>query len=177
MPNWVYCQLNVKGKRKRLDEFKEHMRGTDAKGEEALCNDKILPYPQKFRDLDKQMNDPNRSFNLKDPGDEQYKIDGLNGYDWCIKNWGTKWGICDSSLHTSKDVYTEFKEALNPDQRSELDYSFQTAWSMPLPMIIKMSEMYPDLKFKMYVEEESNEFKGRIWICNGKVVKDSIRGR
>ena len=57
-------------------------------------------------------------------------------YDWCIRNWGTKWnsyGYEDYSSDVSSDLST---------------IRFQTAWSAPHPVIEKLAEMFPDVSFE-----------------------------
>ena len=49
-------------------------------------------------------------------------------YDWCIKNWNTKWNAYGFDKCDDKNVL-----------------SFQTAWSAPVPVIDKLAEKYPDL--------------------------------
>ena len=87
-----------------------------------------------------------------------YVKDGFNdgGYEWCVLNWGTKWGICHPTM-------------LEHDTR-ELKYGFECAWSPSLPIIEKMSELFPNLKFKLKYWEMGMGYKG-IMICNhGKVI-------
>lgn len=57
---------------------------------------------------------------------------GCSGwYDWSCKNWGTKWGSYDFKRRASK-----------PDQ---FVFEFQTAWSVPRPVLAKLAEMHPQL--------------------------------
>jgi len=51
----------------------------------------------------------------------------------------------------------------------ELEYSFECAWSPALPVILKMSEMFPKLKFDLSYEEEGRGFKGKFVCKNNKV--------
>ena len=89
--------------------------------------------------------------------------DGFNsgGYKWCCENWGTKWGICNA------EVVQEFLERI-----SHIDYCFDTAWSPPLPVVLKMSEMFPGLRFILRYFECGCAFNG-VYICEkGEVVED-----
>lgn len=95
MPNWCECDLTVEvpsevdkttqtAALKQLNDFKEHA----AAGSKPLETNKFIPYPRKFRILDRAA-----AKVLKRTG--KHTSDGFNqgGYEWCCKNWGTKWGI------------------------------------------------------------------------------------
>lgn len=68
--------------------------------------------------------------------------DGFNsgGYTWCLDNWGTEWWA-------SEVEYCRYKSALS--------YSFDTAWSPPIPVIKKLIKDFPKLKISIEFEEES----------------------
>ena len=94
MPNWCENDLTVEGKIARLKEFQEKMRGKDRHGEETHLNeDALIPYPEEFRKMDEAA-----AQYLKEHPDDWKNApkDGFNsgGYEWCIENWGTKWGFC-----------------------------------------------------------------------------------
>jgi len=54
-------------------------------------------------------------------------------YEWCVDNWGTKWGIYD--CWTLEEV-----SEVNPLEAIQT-ISFQTAWSPPIPILIKLSQL------------------------------------
>jgi hypothetical protein len=49
-------------------------------------------------------------------------------YDWCLREWGTKWSAYNFSDYDDGNTI-----------------EFDTAWSPPTPIIEKLSEMYPDV--------------------------------
>lgn len=57
-------------------------------------------------------------------------------YEWCTKNWGTKWN------------------AYSNEQRDENTIEFETAWSNPEPVMLKLSEMYPDVTIEHWWADE-----------------------
>jgi len=100
---------------------------------------KFIPYPKKFKEIDKtnkefydeykkvkekveksekltkeerKMADELTLIELGD-GHLPYRKDGYNsgGYQWCCENWGTKWNFCDTGLQE--------------DDEQQLHYSFK----------------------------------------------------
>lgn len=83
--------------------------------------------------------------------------DGYNsgGYDWCYDNWGTKWNFSDV-------------EIIRDDYDDLVSYTFDTAWSPPTKVIIKMSERFPMLKFTL------NYYECGLGFMGIEVFKDGI---
>lgn len=72
-----------------------------------------------------------------------------NANDFCTEMWGTKWNAMEGKFGgIQKDA--GFSVAI---------YKFTTAWSPPLPVIIKFSEKFPTLTFHLYCVEECGNFK------------------
>ena len=186
MPNWCECELYVRtiespeSTQEVLNNFKKHAEQEHGENTNVLSTEKFIPYPEKFREMDRickveedkwekskpdnynELTEDERSEWLKNnPSPWQRGIkDGFNsgGHKWCCENWGTKWGICDAHLSYEDDL--------------EIHYDFSTAWSPPLPLILKMSEMFPLLEFQLRYFECGCCFNG-IYICQGgEVTKD-----
>ena len=161
MPNWCECDLSIRligdKEDKQMVEFKKFKDLAETKqGKEtnALDTEKFIPYPEKFREMDKEAKD--RNVNKKG----EYIKDGFNsgGYEWCGENWGTKWGICEAEL-VDMDSW-------------ELTYTFRCAWSPCLPVIKKMSEMFPKLRFELRYFEQGQGFNG-LFVCEkGEILMD-----
>jgi hypothetical protein len=129
----------------------------------------FVPYPEEWREGDKihdawwekynsLPNEEKASFALFTSEPKNYYND--MGYDWCYSKWGSKWNSLESRV--------------DHNNRRTL-YGFDTAWSPPKPVILKMSEMFSDLNFKLKFWECGAGFKG-IYECeNGVVIlsKDS----
>jgi len=169
MPNWCDCELRVEVKdtknkeqeNKGLSELKK-FKNFARKGENVLETNNFIPYPKRFKEQTRLAEKHNKKLNeLSKEETKSFKMmsDGFNsgGYDWCIKNWGTKWGICDASM----EMY-----------HSELEYWFQTAWSPPEPVIRKMSKMFPRLKFVLTYFEGGMGFNGLLVCKGGKVIEE-----
>jgi hypothetical protein len=145
MPNWCDCDLTVKGPKKELDRFKEFAKSNAS----VLDHNKFVPYSDKFKKLDEHPVEGKDGYNQ-------------GGYDWCLTNWGTKWGICDPTLNEGKRV---------------LYYGFQTAWSPPLPIIRKMGQMFPELTFRLKYFEGGMAFQGVFEMTKGYTnIDKSYRG-
>jgi hypothetical protein len=136
MPNWSYNLIAVKGEQEELERFSEAVKGTEEVG--ALDFNKVIPYPDKFKELDKIAAD----YLKENPQDyANCPKDGYNlgGYEWCNNNWGTKWNACETTV--SRLI-------------QRLEYRFRTAWCEPEPIFQKLREMFPKLSFVMISIEE-----------------------
>jgi len=75
-----------------------------------------------------------------------------NWYDWSIKNWGTKWNAYQTS-RVSDTVVT-----------------FKTAWSAPLKVILKLSEMNPEAEIRIeWSDEDFGNNVGDVTFLAGDV--------
>lgn len=78
-------------------------------------------------------------------------------YDWCIANWGTKW-----------NAYS-FGEA---DANT---MSFNTAWSCSMPVMTKLSEMFPDVHFNFaWADEDFGNNVGEVELRGGERTYENI---
>jgi hypothetical protein len=179
MPNHCSNDLIIQGKKERLLEFKEFARSKSRKGADSGVGEdptppsdydievnNFIPYPEKFKKQDeiaKQVREKAERGEISHEEAWNTK-DGYNsgGYEWCISNWGTKWGIYDCYIS-----YEKIKSMM---------YTFSTAWSPPLPVIQKMSEMYPDLTFTLKYYECGVGYKG-MYKCKGGEVVDEMEGK
>lgn len=86
---------------------------------------------------------------------DNYKQYGATSwYEWCIENWGTKWNA-GSNGQIDDDTIV-----------------FKTAWSMPEPVIMKLSQMYPDREIDiMFADEGRGSNTGHIVYQNGQVIR------
>ena len=65
---------------------------------------------------------------------------------WCMEHWGTKWNATDSQVCTDHSD-PEHKYLQITDQ--EAQFWFQTAWSPPVPVIVALGKLFPDLTFEL----------------------------
>lgn len=174
MPNWVENDLYFQGK-----EVKKILAFIANKEKETVFDfDKVIPYPEPYRSMDERVenfrdelvsagDDPvSRQIIVKKYGatsDDYFGglKDGFNsgGYEWCIENWGTKWNA---------------KEAwIIVQSKDEVQLTFDTAWSPPLPIIKRLSELFPEHTFVLNYYEGLMGFQGTYEVINGQVMEDS----
>jgi hypothetical protein len=159
MPNHVEQDLWVTGNTETLKEFMAFAKD----GDKLLSADKFIPYPKEYKDKDEEgerlraecaaSNDWTKYTGYRD---------GFNsgGYEWCVQNWGTKWGIYDAQL-----LLERFSK-----KSGKLKYTCQSAWSPAIPVIEAMSKKFPTLKFQMKYYEQGMQFRGNFIAQNGEVV-------
>lgn len=165
MPSWVRNRVTLFGDSKTLTEIKNKLETSES----SFDFNKIIPAPQElfevpagaeeeyvvklaaarkelgpgwketstFHDIIKEMLlqigclEERTWDGWADLGDKYlYNTEHFgysNWYDWCVKNWGTKWNA--SNVHWDGNDYVEF----------------DTAWSFPEPIFVKLAEMYPEV--------------------------------
>jgi hypothetical protein len=98
------------------------------------------------------------------------KYGAYTWYDFANINWGTKWNAYDQTLSGF------FKKNLNKRtfknfllKQDDIYVSFDTAWSTPEPVLLKLSLQFPDVLFEVtYADEDIGENCGVFIIQNGK---------
>jgi hypothetical protein len=94
-------------------------------------------------------------------------IENHDWYNWRVENWGTKWNAYDISPDTFPEVLSRIVEK---DNNASILYSFTTAWSPPIPWVLKMSPNYPLLTFSLDYQEPSMDFCGIYTVQNGELI-------
>ena len=146
MPNWCTNKLIVTGEDTLVDEFKNTAEGPDAQvyGLDMASDENIENSALSFHSL---VPIPDETLKGSYSGD---------GYDAEIRLWGCKWGAC----------YAELEE-----DSGRLQYSFDTAWSPPIPLLLAASDRFPELTFDLQYEDSNVDMFGRIEVRNGNVVR------
>lgn len=157
MPNWCYNVLTVSGPKKEIRKLKDAVSTVCEDGsEEKFDFNKILPMPEELLvtamslpadksrwskedvELDKKYRENIKKYGFKD------------WYDWRLEYWDTKWNACDCILERHENYVNE--------DIAELEYRFNTAWCFPMSIALKVSQMFPTLKFEWMSNEESGSF-------------------
>ena len=173
MPNWCTNDLVVSGPKKDVELFVKKAK-SDKK---AFDFNNFIPYPERFAVLDEESRKNEElleakivNVNCKRARAEIMNShprvsDGYNqgGYEWCIQNWGTKWNSVDCE---------QFFVDKGESGECSATTLFATAWSPPVPVIVKASELFPELLFEMDYDEEAGMYHGHLKVKNGVVIKD-----
>lgn len=171
MPNWVRCVVSGIGKQDVLQYISAY--DTICGDEEYLDFNKIIPMPEGLdiesgsrlnRGLDYLSKHPVDTQMIKgmsesDKDDLRLGLQGLinylncgftDWYDWCWENWGTKW--------SSHDVIF-YEDCIE----------FSTAWSCPVPVLQKLSELLQREISVIYADENCGYNTGELTFENGDI--------
>jgi len=82
-------------------------------------------------------------------------------YEWCNKNWGTKWGSCNIEIDDIQDY---------SDTESIVHINYDTAWAPGDDQLSPMFQIWDKLDFFLRYEEPGMAFKGYLAVFKGEVV-------
>ena len=162
MPNHVTNILSFSGDEKEIKKLLKTIKGENFEdGTPRLIDfSKIIPFPEELKGTisptqivtQEEYDEWMRKYNAgelngyekdnkpltKEMSNEYKKKYGAdNWYDWRCANWGTKWGAYEISKGEGNSIV------------------FQTAWSTPIPVIEKLSEMFPEVAITLeYADED-----------------------
>ena len=149
MPNWCYNDMAVTGSSKEINKLENFLD----RGNTPFDFNLFIPYPENFAILDAQRAE------LEDQGIpwSQLPKDGFNsgGYEWCLKNWGTKWNASNCEKERTSDT--------------TMSFWFETANSAPDPVIKRMSELFPSLTFELNYEVEGYGYRHSLTYKAGEI--------
>ena len=155
MPNW--CDNNLVLTHKDPAMIK---RAQEALEKGQLFNE-FIPMPKALTPLGielmiengdyfSELNNFMESLNIKYYGVKSW-------YEWCLKNWGTKWDIGENSHITLID-------------ENNLNVNFSTAWSPPTDFYEKLTEF--GFNVLAYYYESGMNFCGVFESIDGEVLQD-----
>jgi len=184
MPNWVFNGLTIEGNPDSVKKLMEQMNKPfkmvhDSWNLETHQQEKKLTtYPNPvfaFHNIynhieagitdEEYLAQPPRDIPLQ----EQMQFKTNDWYSFNVREWGTKW---DVAVH-SEDKYpdTTVEDTVNGENHV-VHYNFNTAWSRPMPALIKLSNQYPDLLFTLSYEEETG-WGGELELLRGEIISES----
>jgi len=176
MPNWVYNGLTIEGNPEQVKSLIKQM------------NTPFVDYIKPNGDLaysvtQRKYVNPIFSFrNIVAPTDldayhsqpvfpEKFSLafEGNDWYNFNNREWGTKWdvAVCEDDKYPN----TTIQEAEN-GENYVVYYSFETAWSRPVPAIQKLSSQYPSLLMTLSYEEETG-WGGEMEFLRGEIISES----
>lgn len=190
MPNWCENELTIVGPPTTLEEIRQFMAGPETYHDRFTNEDKteVLPfnfnhliqYPKE--ELDKEAAEARAALDaLPDQSEEARRawmtahppasagslfygtpVDGFNwgGYEWCLKNWGTKWNAnCDDAQPVL--------------ERRTLFYHFDTAWAPPEPIIFTLAKRFPTVRVTLKYWEGGAGYSGRLVVQGEETLEDN----
>lgn len=179
MPNWCENDLTITGSAEDVEKVLAFIQtpASDDKDERIFDFNKVIPYPDNFKELDAKAAEYQeeaanaisgenlRSIREKygmEP-DEVFFKDGYNsgGYEWCKDNWGTKWHACNAREFSFVKAGKEKKAGI-------AKFTFDTAWSPPLPIVEKLGAMFTSVSFNLEFFEGGVGFQGTLDIYDGE---------
>lgn len=153
--------MEIRGRAGRVREFLAFAKGDDAGTETAFDFNRFAPYPPEWRELDAAF-DRWLNGNPDPSGGVPVNAYDRWGYQWCCHHWGT-------NSNAKEARYGDTAE-----NRGTLTASvhFETAWSEPWPVVLKASELFPDLTFVLHYFEPLGDFAG-CYRCSAGVGTDA----
>jgi len=180
MPNWCRNTLSVEGPKEDIKAFCLQAHGHTQSYNEFNIHGAKWPIHDeiRLRSIVESLPEPGNivafSFHALFPVPDDYrrypyddssaqKLGELlgesrisGGYNWESKNWGVKWGGCDTELVHKEDNF--------------LQYEFNTAWGPPIDFLHKISDDWSNLSFKLSYEEPGMGFAGEAGWDDGCLV-------
>lgn len=134
MPNWCNNTLTFESG-KPIREFLEPYITKSKDGDYEFDFDKIIPVPDSLRITSQHGNVPEELQKQYESNLEKYGYE--TWYGFCVAKWGTKWTGVGNFNH------------------DDTCFSFDTAWSPPLPVIEELAKKLPDDEMLIlnYIEE------------------------
>jgi hypothetical protein len=130
MPNWCDNRLRLIGDSGVIDQFIEGIH----KSEQESMLHAYIPFP------------PGLAATIEMADGKHMGIISERAYDWCLKNWGCKWG--DSGLIFGTNDY------------GVIEIYFTTPWGPPEAGIANLSTIFPELTFTLAYHEDGMGFAG-----------------
>ena len=142
MPNWCQNFLTLENKELNFEEIVAPycVDGKDINNPPKVISfEKIHPIPDELKNTTAPSQEPEE---VKNELFEKYGAS--DWYDWCIKNWSTKWEPADSSEMDKGGVY------------------FNTAWSPPIELVRELARK-TNQTFVLWYYECGMAFAGRAF--------------
>lgn len=155
MPNHCTNRLTVIGDADTIRSFREKIALPDDKlGDDAVSIlPRLYPTPSELHEMPATFGNANSEEHEAWMQRNKEKYGATDWYDWCVNNWGTKWGDYDSRIEH--------------EEPTVLGISFTTAWAPALEGITYISNDFPTLNFIYCYDEGGMGFLGTAWIRNG----------
>ena len=139
MPNWVSHKITCTGSKNILEQLLQGITTTE-NNDTFIDFNRIIPMPALV-------------FDGALTSEQKDKMPNRNWYEWSLKHWGTKWNACHSKIGK---ITSE-----------TLIIYFDTAWSLPEPVLEQLAWLFPELRFDILYIEEGCSFAGHMTFEKG----------
>lgn len=170
MPNHVTNQITLVGKPERIEELRKMCKGTD----KEFTFQSFFPMPEELMGTTSPANivsenelkewknklkkgelseweKESRPITEKESRELISKYGFNDWYHWRLQNWGTKWDCYDLSTDWGNNFI-----------------QFNTAWSTPVPVLKRLSEIFPDVEIHVrYADEDFGSNVGTYTLLGG----------
>lgn len=164
MPNWTENKITVTGDAGDIRDFLHSVRSKES----DFDFENLIPMPEILNhtacgihyfdgkmckswytvDIDRLFDTDDRPFTYE----EELELSAIghnSWYSWCVENWGTKWNAKIPKIH-SMGIETE------------VEITFDTASSAPIPIFNKLHEMFPKLTFLFEWSNEGDDYEEKF---------------
>lgn len=165
MPNHVDHDCTILGPERDVQDLCEFY--LDDRG--APEADALIPYPEEFRIADDLVEQWRENGRVGPPPKDGYN---QGGYEWCVENWGSKWGPYNGRGVTANPIKRK-------GQR-KVTLRFFTAWAPAIPVYAALAQRFPRCTLRVWYYEAGSGFKGKLIYKNGNCLLDwqgDYRGR
>lgn len=163
MPNWCSNVVVVQGD---PDEVEALVNAVD-NGVTPFSLNQLVKLPDALKDTSA----PERDESVAQSNISTYGA--KDWYDWCNKNWGTKWDV------SAQIVWDETSPML-PGLRT-IKYQFESAWAPPLKVFDVLAARFPNTNIYVCWDEPGCDFAGYRMYRDGELIKhhesESYEGR
>ena len=163
MPNWCTNFVMVQGDPNEVDELVNAVTN----GKSAFSLNQLAKVPEALSSASSPERDEDRvQINLDTYGAKDW-------YDWCNKNWGTKWDV-------EAEIVLDETSPMLPGNRT-VKFQFDSAWSPPLPVYDVLAARFPNTNIYVCWDETGCDFAGYRMYRDGELIKhhetESYAGR
>lgn len=164
MPNWTSTRMSVAGTEADVKDFVSKILVEEGKTESMFARnitkiyESLIPCPTELFDVIS----PVREEQAELAQQMTEKHGAPNWYEWQYQNWGVKWGDC----HT----FMETEPVALPNGNWEVVYIYDLPWGDGEQAHVKISALFPNLRFAFDFEEEAGFFQGCQVMKNGEII-------
>ena len=154
MPNWTNTRMAVSGTEADVKDFVSKILVEEGRTESMFAREvtliykSLIPCPEELFEV----TSPVREEQAELAEQMRQKYGASDWYEWQYDNWGVKWGDC----HTFMD--SEPHQLANG--KWEVVYVYDLPWGDGEQAHVKISALFPNLRFGFDFDEEAGFFQG-----------------